>query len=74
MIKRNFDPGFRIALHQKDIALTSARQLGLSLPNTAIAQELFNACTANGGAAWEHSAMVKALEIVANHEIGSFKT
>jgi 2-hydroxy-3-oxopropionate reductase len=76
MIQRNFDPGFRIALHQKDLnlALVNARQLGLSLPNTATAQELFNACTANGGAAWDHSAMVKALEILANHEIGCSKT
>jgi 2-hydroxy-3-oxopropionate reductase len=72
MIKRTFDPGFRIALHQKDLnlALTSARQLGLSLPNTATAQELFNACAAHGGSAWDHSAMVRALELLANHEIG----
>ena len=73
MIKRTFDPGFRIALHQKDLnlALTSARQLGLSLPNTATCQELFNACVAHGGAAWDHSAMVRALEVLANHEMGS---
>jgi len=76
MIKRTFDPGFRIELHQKDLnlALTSARQLGLSLPNTATAQELFNACAANGGSAWDHSAMVRALELLANHEIGSSKS
>jgi 2-hydroxy-3-oxopropionate reductase len=73
MIKRTFDPGFRIELHQKDLnlALTSARQLGLSLPNTATVQELFNACAAHGGSAWDHSALVRALEIMANHEIGS---
>jgi 2-hydroxy-3-oxopropionate reductase len=72
MIKRTFDPGFRIELHQEDLnlALTSARQIGVSLPATAIAQELFNTCTANGGAAWDHSAMVRALELMANHEIG----
>lgn len=71
MVKRTFDPGFRIALHQKDLnlALSGARAMGLSLPNTANAQELFNACVANGGAAWDHSAMVRALEIMANHEI-----
>jgi 2-hydroxy-3-oxopropionate reductase len=73
MIKRNFDPGFRIALHQKDLnlALQSARALGLSLPNTATCQELFNSCTAHGGAAWDHSGMVRALELMGNHEIGS---
>src|SRR3954454_753682 len=72
MIRRTFDPGFRIALHQKDLnlALTSARQIGVSLPNTATAQELFNACVANDGAAWDHSALVRALELMANHEIG----
>ena len=72
MIKRTFDPGFRIELHQKDLnlALTGARALGLSLPNTATAQELFNVCRANGGAAWDHSAMARALELMANTEIG----
>jgi 2-hydroxy-3-oxopropionate reductase len=71
MIKRTFDPGFRIELHQKDLnlALSSARSLGVSLPNTATAQELFNACAAHGGQGWDHSAMVKALEKLANFEI-----
>jgi 2-hydroxy-3-oxopropionate reductase len=71
MVKRTFNPGFRIELHQKDLnlALTGARQLGLSLPNTATAQELFNACVAHGGRAWDHSAMVRALEAMANHEV-----
>lgn len=73
MIKRTFDPGFRIELHQKDLnlALTSARQMGLSLPNTATAQELFNSCAAHGGKAWDHSALVRALELMANYEIGA---
>jgi 2-hydroxy-3-oxopropionate reductase len=72
MVKRSFDPGFRIELHQKDLnlALTTARQLGVSLPNTATAQELFNACAAHGGAKWDHSGMVRALEKMANFEIG----
>jgi len=72
MVKRAFDPGFRIELHQKDLnlALSAARKMGVSLPNTATAQELFNACSAHGGARWDHSAMVRALEIMAQHEIG----
>jgi 2-hydroxy-3-oxopropionate reductase len=71
MIKRTFDPGFRIELHQKDLnlALQGARAMGMSLPNTATAQELFNSCVANGGAKWDHSAMVKALERMANHDV-----
>ncbi|SCM75481.1 tartronate semialdehyde reductase, NADH-dependent [uncultured Pleomorphomonas sp.] len=73
MIKRSFDPGFRIALHQKDLnlALTAARQIGVSLPNTATCQELFNSCAAHDGAGWDHSAMVRALEIMAGFEVGS---
>ncbi|MGU3385405.1 2-hydroxy-3-oxopropionate reductase [Methylobacterium sp. D53M] len=72
MIERTFDPGFRIGLHQKDLnlALDNARTLGLSLPATALAQQLFSACVAQGGAAWDHSAMVKALEALANHAVG----
>jgi 2-hydroxy-3-oxopropionate reductase len=75
MLKRTFDPGFRINLHQKDLnlALSSARSLGVSLPNTATCQELFNVCAAHGGSAWDHSAMVRALEIMADFEIGSKK-
>jgi 2-hydroxy-3-oxopropionate reductase len=75
MIDRTFNPGFRIALHQKDLnlALQSARAIGVSLPNTAMAQELFNACVANGGAGWDHSAMVRALEMLAAHEVAQAK-
>ena len=71
MIKRTFDPGFRIELHQKDLnlALQGAKAIGVSLPNTATAQELFNSCSAHGGAAWDHSAMVRALEMMADHPV-----
>jgi 2-hydroxy-3-oxopropionate reductase len=73
MVKRNFDPGFRIELHQKDLnlALEGARALGLSLPSTAVAQQLFSSCAAHGGRAWDHSAMVRALEMMASHEIAA---
>ena len=72
MIKRTFDPGFRIELHQKDLnlALSNARSMGISLPNTATAQELFNSCAAHGGRAWDHSAMVRALEMMADFQVG----
>jgi len=71
MYKRTFDPGFRIELHQKDLnlALQGAKSLGVALPNTATTQELFNVCVANGGAGWDHSAIVRALEIMSNHEV-----
>jgi 2-hydroxy-3-oxopropionate reductase len=72
MVRRTFEPGFRIDLHRKDLnlALATGRQLGVPLPNTATAQELFNACAAHEGGNWDHSAMVRALEIMANFEIG----
>jgi 2-hydroxy-3-oxopropionate reductase len=71
MIKHNFNPGFRIRLHQKDLnlALDAARRMELSLPNTSLAQELFNAVAAQGGSDLDHSAMVLALEKLANHTI-----
>ena len=72
MVKRSVDPGFRIALHQKvlSLALRAARSLGLALPATSNAQQLFSACIAHGGAAWDHSGMVRALEKLSNFEIG----
>jgi 2-hydroxy-3-oxopropionate reductase len=72
MLKRTFAPGFRVRLHQKDlnIALQAAREIGVSLPNTATAQELFNAISAEGGIDLDHSAMVMALEKLANHKVG----
>ncbi len=64
MIKGNFDPGFRIRLHQKDLnlALSAARALNLSLPNTAVAQQMMSSCAAHGGGELDHSALVLAIE------------
>jgi 2-hydroxy-3-oxopropionate reductase len=71
MVKRTFNPGFRIGLHQKDLnlALQGAKSLGLSLPQTAGAAQLMQVCAANGMANLDHSALVRALEIMANHEV-----
>ena len=71
MIQRTFNPGFRIELHQKDLnlALEGAKALGLSLPHTASAAQLMNSCVALGGAAWDHSGLVRALEAAANFQI-----
>jgi len=72
MINRTFNPGFRIALHQKDLnlALQSAKELGVALPNTASTQQLFSACAAMGGDQWDHSGLIQALEKMADHKIG----
>ena len=71
MIKRTFNPGFRIELHQKDLslALQGARELGVALPQTAGAAQLMQACAANGMGGLDHSALVKALELMAHHEV-----
>jgi len=71
MIKRTFDPGFRIRLHQRDLnlALQSAKSMGLSLPNTATVQELFNSVAAHDGIDLDHLAMVLALEQPANYQV-----
>jgi len=73
MIKRTFNPGFRIKLHQKDLglAMQGARELGLALPQTAAAVQLMQVCAANGMADLDHSALVKALELMGHHEVAS---
>lgn len=71
MVKRTFNPGFRIELHQKDLnlALQGAKSLGISLPNTATAQELMNSCAAHGLSGMDHSALCRAIELMSNHDI-----
>jgi 2-hydroxy-3-oxopropionate reductase len=71
MLKGTFNPGFRIRLHQKDLnlALSAARELGVSLPNTAIAQQLFSSCAAHGGADLDHSSLILAIEGLSSHSI-----
>ncbi|HEY0825312.1 MAG TPA: 2-hydroxy-3-oxopropionate reductase [Ramlibacter sp.] len=73
MIKRTFAPGFRIALHQKDLnlALQGARTLGMALPQTASAAQLMQACDALGHGQADHSALVAAIEALAAHAVGS---
>ena len=73
MIKRTFNPGFRIALHQKDLglALAGAKALDIALPQTASAAQLMQACAAHGWDQLDHSALVKALETMAAHEIAA---
>jgi 2-hydroxy-3-oxopropionate reductase len=71
MLNGTFNPGFRIRLHQKDLnlALTAAKELSLSLPNTAIAQQMFSSCAAHGGAELDHSALILAIEALGDFSI-----
>ncbi len=75
MLNGTFNPGFKIKLHQKDLnlALSSARALSLSLPNTAVAQQMFSSCIAHGGAELDHSALILAIEGLAAHNIREAK-
>jgi 2-hydroxy-3-oxopropionate reductase len=75
MLNGTFNPGFRIRLHQKDLnlALTAAKELNLSLPNTAIAQQMFSSCAAHGGADLDHSALILAIEGLADHSVRAEK-
>ena len=71
MVRRSFNPGFRIELHQKDLnlALQGAKELGVSLPNTASAAQLMQSCAAHGLAGLDHSALCRSLEMMAGHDI-----
>ncbi len=74
MIQRQFKAGFRVDLHRKDLklALNAAQELGISLPSTATAMQLFNSCAAQDeGGSQDHSSMIKALELAANHRLNS---
>ena len=73
MIKRTFNPGFRIALHQKDLnlALQGAKAMDMALPQTASAAQLMQACAAQGWDQLDHSALVKALELMAAHDVAA---
>lgn len=72
MLGHRFEPGFRIGLHHKDLALAleGANQLGVSLPQTAQCQQMFNAAVAAGDGALDHSALVRVYERLAAHTIG----
>ena len=71
MLNGQFNPGFRIRLHQKDLnlALSAARELNLTLPNTAIAQQMFSSCAAHGGLDLDHSALILAIEGLSDYSI-----
>jgi 2-hydroxy-3-oxopropionate reductase len=43
--------------------------LGVALPNTATAQQMMQACAAHDMGGLDHSALCRALEIMANHDI-----
>ncbi len=71
MLERNFKPGFRVRLHQKDlnIALSTGKALGVPLPATAVVQEAFTALRGLDRSDWDHSALVTLIEELAKVEV-----
>jgi 2-hydroxy-3-oxopropionate reductase len=71
MIESDFAPGFKIELMQKDLnnALHNARQMGMAIPGTATAQQLFSVAVGLGGGQWDHSGIARAIEAMASHPI-----
>lgn len=72
MLERNFTPGFRVRLHQKDlnIALATGEALGVPLPATAVVQEAFTALRGMGRSDYDHSSLVTLLEDMAGIQVG----
>ena len=72
LIARDFEPGFKLDLHAKDLAivLATARELGVALPGTAVVDQLFHAEQSRGHGEADNSTVVRALEALAQHAIG----
>jgi 2-hydroxy-3-oxopropionate reductase len=76
MIKHDFTPGFRVRLHQKDlaIALATGKAFDVPLPATALVDQMLAALHAAGRADLDHSALLSHIEDLANWQIGADTT
>jgi 2-hydroxy-3-oxopropionate reductase len=74
-LKHDFRPGFKIALHHKDlgIALAAGREYGVALPVTAIVDQMLQALKLRGQGDQDHSALLTLIEDWAQHRIGEPK-
>lgn len=72
MIDHNFEPGFRVNLHRKDlgIALATGKEYEVPLPVTALVSQMFDALNATGSGDLDHSALLTLFEHLANHTVG----
>jgi 2-hydroxy-3-oxopropionate reductase len=70
-LEHDFTPGFKLALHHKDlgIALRTARELGVYVPTTALVDQMLASLEANGDGGLDHSALLKVIEQASAHEI-----
>jgi 2-hydroxy-3-oxopropionate reductase len=73
MLEHSFDPGFRVELHHKDlgIALAAGRDYGVTLPVTAIVDQMLETLKMLGRGGQDHSALLTLIEEASGHEIGS---
>jgi len=73
MLDHSFDPGFRVELHHKDlgIALAAGREYGVTLPVTAVVDQMFETLKMLGRGGQDHSALLTLIEEASGHEIGS---
>jgi 2-hydroxy-3-oxopropionate reductase len=64
LLSRHFEPGGKVKYHHKDlgIALAAGREYGVSLPATAVVDQMFGALVARGRGGWDHSALVTLVE------------
>jgi 2-hydroxy-3-oxopropionate reductase len=71
-LSHTFDPGFRSELHHKDlgIALAAGREYGVVLPVTAIVDQMLLAMKKKGWGGEDHSALLRVIEDLSQHEIG----
>lgn len=67
MIEGNFEPGFRIRLHQKDLqnALLTGKDVGVPLPVTALVQQMLGALVNTGRGDKDHAAIANFIEDMA---------
>jgi 2-hydroxy-3-oxopropionate reductase len=72
-LSHEFDPGFRSELHHKDlgIALAAGREYGVVLPVTAIVDQMLLAMKKKGWGGEDHSALLRVIEDLSQHEIES---
>jgi len=71
MTDRNFVPGGKVRSHKKDIEIVMAvaREIGVYLPGTALLSHLWNALASQGGLDWDHSSVIKVLEMMSQTEV-----
>jgi 2-hydroxy-3-oxopropionate reductase len=75
MLARNFDPGFRIALHHKDMGIVTAaaREAGVVIPLGAVVAQLMASALANGDGGLDHSGLLLGVERLSGVNGGAAK-